>query len=182
MIWSGTSADAMLATRRGPDPGGCEPGRHPREPDVYAASDCLGDPMYVYVAAYAGGVAAENALTGAGRIYDLSALPHVVFTDPQVASVGLTEAPSPPCVGPPERYRIVWRPSILEPGPTFCRMAADTGWGGESTIRAASGSTRAVIGDRSPRRAGRLGWGAPATPSGKDPCRGIARRGRWLNE
>ncbi|MBI3951699.1 MAG: mercury(II) reductase, partial [Acidobacteria bacterium] len=61
-------------------------------PDIYAAGDCLGDPMYVYVAAYAGGMAAENALTGAGRIYDLSALPHVIFTDPQVASVGLTEA------------------------------------------------------------------------------------------
>ena len=61
-------------------------------PDVYAAGDCIGDPMYVYVAAYAGGVAAENALTGAGRLYDLSALPHVIFTDPQVASVGLTEA------------------------------------------------------------------------------------------
>jgi mercuric reductase len=37
-------------------------------PDVYAAGDCLGDPMYVYVAAYAGGLAAENALTGAGRV------------------------------------------------------------------------------------------------------------------
>jgi mercuric reductase len=61
-------------------------------PDIYAAGDCIGDPMYVYVAAYAGGLAAENALTGAGRIYDLSALPHVIFTDPQVASVGLTEA------------------------------------------------------------------------------------------
>lgn len=60
-------------------------------PDIYAAGDCIGDPMYVYVAAYAGGLAAENALTGAGRIYDLSALPHVIFTDPQVASVGLSE-------------------------------------------------------------------------------------------
>ncbi len=61
-------------------------------PDIYAAGDSVGDPMYVYVAAYAGGLAAENALTGAGRVYDLSALPHVIFTDPQVASVGLTEA------------------------------------------------------------------------------------------
>jgi mercuric reductase len=61
-------------------------------PDIFAAGDCLGDPMSVYVAASAGGLAAENALTGVGRVYDLSALPHVVFTDPQVASVGLTEA------------------------------------------------------------------------------------------
>lgn len=61
-------------------------------PDIYAAGDVIGDPMYVYVAAYAGGLAAENALTGAGRIYDLFALPRVTFTDPQIASVGLTEA------------------------------------------------------------------------------------------
>lgn len=60
-------------------------------PDVYAAGDCVGEPMYVYVAAYGGGLAAENALTGAGRVYDLTALPHVVFTDPQVGSVGLSE-------------------------------------------------------------------------------------------
>ncbi len=60
-------------------------------PDIYAAGDCIGDPMYVYVAAYAGGLAAENALSGAGRVYDLTALPHVTFTDPQIGSVGLTE-------------------------------------------------------------------------------------------
>jgi mercuric reductase len=60
-------------------------------PDIYAAGDCIGDPMYVYVAAYAGGLAVENALSGAGRVYDLTALPHVTFTDPQIASVGLTE-------------------------------------------------------------------------------------------
>ncbi len=59
--------------------------------DIYAAGDCVGDPMYVYVAAYAGGLAAENALTGAGKVFDLTALPHVTFTDPQMASVGLTE-------------------------------------------------------------------------------------------
>lgn len=60
-------------------------------PDIYAAGDCIGDPMYVYVAAYAGGLAAENALNRVGKVYDLTALPHVTFTDPQIASVGLTE-------------------------------------------------------------------------------------------
>ena len=59
--------------------------------DVYAAGDVIGDPMFVYVAAYGGSLAAENALTGNGRRYDLSALPKVTFTDPAVASVGLTE-------------------------------------------------------------------------------------------
>jgi mercuric reductase len=60
-------------------------------PDVYAAGDVIGDPMFVYVAAYAGGLAAENALGGHARRYDLTALPRVTFTDPAVASVGFTE-------------------------------------------------------------------------------------------
>lgn len=59
-------------------------------PDVYAAGDVIGEPMFVYVAAYAGALAAENALAGNKRRYDLSALPRVTFTDPAVASVGLT--------------------------------------------------------------------------------------------
>lgn len=60
-------------------------------PDFYAAGDVLGDPMFVYVAAYGGTVAAQNALRVNTRRYDLSALPKVTFTDPAVASVGLTE-------------------------------------------------------------------------------------------
>jgi mercuric reductase len=61
-------------------------------PDIYAAGDVTGDPMFVYVAAYAGALAAENALQGNVRARDLSALPRVTFTDPAIASVGLTEA------------------------------------------------------------------------------------------
>jgi mercuric reductase len=60
-------------------------------PDIYAAGDVIGDPMFVYVAAYGGTLAAENALTGNMRRYELTALPKVTFTDPAVASVGLTE-------------------------------------------------------------------------------------------
>ncbi len=60
-------------------------------PDVYAAGDVIGDPMFVYVAAYAATTAAENALSGNRQVFDLSVLPRVTFTDPQVASVGLTE-------------------------------------------------------------------------------------------
>ena len=59
---------------------------------VYAAGDVIGGPAFVYVAAYAGSLAAENALQGNTRTYDLSVVPRVTFTDPAVASVGLTEA------------------------------------------------------------------------------------------
>ncbi len=48
--------------------------------------------MYVYMAAYGARLAAENALNGDGRVYDSGAMPGVTFTDPQAASVGLTEA------------------------------------------------------------------------------------------
>ncbi len=61
-------------------------------PGVYAAGDVAGEPAFVYVAAYAGSVAAENALRGNTRVYDTTVVPRVTFTDPGVASVGLTEA------------------------------------------------------------------------------------------
>lgn len=61
-------------------------------PDVYAVGDVTGQDMFVYMAAYGGKVAAQNALEGNTRKYDNDAMPAVVFTDPQVAAVGLTEA------------------------------------------------------------------------------------------
>jgi mercuric reductase len=60
-------------------------------PHVYAAGDVTGQDMFVYVAAYGGILAAENALTGGGRVYDASYIPRITFTDPQIASAGLTE-------------------------------------------------------------------------------------------
>jgi mercuric reductase len=60
-------------------------------PGVFAAGDCTGAPQFVYVAAYEGALAAENALGGTLRV-DLSALPRVTFTDPQIASAGMTVA------------------------------------------------------------------------------------------
>ncbi|MEQ8249575.1 MAG: mercury(II) reductase [Alphaproteobacteria bacterium] len=60
-------------------------------PNTYAVGDVTGRDMYVYMAAYGGRRAAENALNDAGHRYDSRAMPAVTFTDPQVASVGLTE-------------------------------------------------------------------------------------------
>jgi mercuric reductase len=58
--------------------------------NIYAAGDCTDQPQFVYVAAAAGTRAAVN-MTGGEAVLDLSAMPAVVFTDPQVATVGLTE-------------------------------------------------------------------------------------------
>ena len=60
-------------------------------PHIYAAGDAIGEPMLETAAAKEGAIAAENALTDAGRKMDFSAVPSAVFTNPQVASVGMTE-------------------------------------------------------------------------------------------
>jgi mercuric reductase len=59
--------------------------------NIFAAGDCSNLPQFVYVAAAAGTRAAIN-MTGGDAVLDLSAMPAVIFTDPQVATVGLTEA------------------------------------------------------------------------------------------
>ncbi|MGH8614917.1 MAG: mercury(II) reductase [Gammaproteobacteria bacterium] len=56
---------------------------------IYAAGDCTTQPQFVYVAAAAGTRAAINMMGGEAAV-DLSAVPEVVFTDPQFATVGLT--------------------------------------------------------------------------------------------
>ena len=59
--------------------------------NIYAAGDCTNQAQFVYVAAAAGTRAAIN-MTGGDATLDLSVLPAVVFTDPQVATVGWSEA------------------------------------------------------------------------------------------
>ena len=61
-------------------------------PGTYAAGDVTGRDAFVYMAAYGAKLAALNALNGDAHRYTNEAMPWVVFTDPQVAGVGLTEA------------------------------------------------------------------------------------------
>ena len=61
-------------------------------PRVYAAGDVTRLPQFVSVAAAAGRLAARNALLGEERTLNLRAVPAVVFTDPQVATVGFSVA------------------------------------------------------------------------------------------
>ena len=61
-------------------------------PGVFAAGDVTNRDQFVYMAAYGAKLAARNAVLGGAERYDNAAMPWVVFTDPQVAGVGLTEA------------------------------------------------------------------------------------------
>ncbi len=58
---------------------------------IFAAGDCTTQPQYVYVAAAAGTRAARNMM-GESIALDLSTMPAVIFTDPQVATVGIDMA------------------------------------------------------------------------------------------
>lgn len=61
-------------------------------PGTYAAGDVTDRDQFVYMAAYGAKLAARNAVLGGTERYDNAAMPWVVFTDPQVAGVGLTDA------------------------------------------------------------------------------------------
>ena len=63
-------------------------------PHVFAAGDVLGDRMFVYTAAQEGQVAATNAMADEPCCFarpPSSPLPWVMFTEPQVAGVGIDE-------------------------------------------------------------------------------------------
>ncbi len=61
-------------------------------PHVFAGGDVVGKPMLETTAAKEGYIAAENALANRRLKMDYRAVPHAVFTNPAVASVGLTDA------------------------------------------------------------------------------------------
>jgi pyruvate/2-oxoglutarate dehydrogenase complex dihydrolipoamide dehydrogenase (E3) component len=59
-------------------------------PGVYAAGDVTGILPFTHAAAYQGRLAARNAL-GKGSSASYRVVPWVIFTDPEIAHVGLTE-------------------------------------------------------------------------------------------
>jgi dihydrolipoamide dehydrogenase len=60
-------------------------------PNVYAIGDVVPGPMLAHVAMYEGEVAIDNML-GHYRAADYGAVPDVIFTIPEIASVGMQEA------------------------------------------------------------------------------------------
>ncbi len=60
-------------------------------PNVWAIGDVAGRMQYTHFAVYTSGLAVRNALKGERLPYETWRIPGAVFTDPEVASVGLTE-------------------------------------------------------------------------------------------
>ncbi len=58
--------------------------------DIYAIGDCIGGPLLAHKASYEGILACDNIL-GKKRKVDYSVIPNCIYTDPEIASVGLNE-------------------------------------------------------------------------------------------
>jgi dihydrolipoamide dehydrogenase len=65
--------------------------RRTAEPTVFAIGDVAGEPMLAHKASHEARVAVE-AIEGQKAVFEPAAIPAVVFTDPEVAWAGLTEA------------------------------------------------------------------------------------------
>jgi pyruvate/2-oxoglutarate dehydrogenase complex dihydrolipoamide dehydrogenase (E3) component len=57
--------------------------------NVWAAGDVTGHPQFTHVAGIHGSTAASNAILGLSRKAEVSVLPRVTFTDPEIAAVGV---------------------------------------------------------------------------------------------
>jgi dihydrolipoamide dehydrogenase len=65
--------------------------RRTAEPTIFAIGDVAGEPMLAHKASHEARVAIE-AIAGHKAVFEPAAIPAVVFTDPEVAWAGLTEA------------------------------------------------------------------------------------------
>jgi dihydrolipoamide dehydrogenase len=65
--------------------------RRTNVPHIYAVGDCAGYWQLAHTAFREGEIAAENA-TGHEAVFDNRAIPRPIYTDPEIAAVGLTEA------------------------------------------------------------------------------------------
>lgn len=61
-------------------------------PRAYAIGDVSGAPQFTHVAGYHAGLVIRHALFRAPVRTDYTAIPHVTYTDPELAQVGLTES------------------------------------------------------------------------------------------
>ncbi len=68
-----------------------DPARRTAEPHIFAIGDVAGEPMLAHKASHEGRRAVE-VIAGRDVVFEPRAIPAVVFTDPEIAWCGLTEA------------------------------------------------------------------------------------------
>ncbi|MBI4609316.1 MAG: dihydrolipoyl dehydrogenase [Candidatus Rokubacteria bacterium] len=84
--------------------------RRTTDPRIFAIGDVAGAPLLAHKAIYEGRVAAE-AIAGRPVAFDAQAIPAVVFTDPEVAWAGLTDAEAQAQGITPRVARVPWSAS-----------------------------------------------------------------------
>lgn len=84
--------------------------RRTSHPRVWAAGDVAGEPMLAHKATAEARVAAE-VIAGRSTLWDARAIPAVVFTDPEIAWVGLTETAAAHESRPVRVVRFPWTSS-----------------------------------------------------------------------
>lgn len=65
--------------------------RRTNVPHIFAIGDICGQPMLAHKASHEG-VMVPEIISGINRVYDAKTVPAVVFTDPEIAAAGMTEA------------------------------------------------------------------------------------------
>jgi pyruvate/2-oxoglutarate dehydrogenase complex dihydrolipoamide dehydrogenase (E3) component len=94
-------------------------------PHIFAAGDITGRMMLVQSATSQARVAAENAVLGGGARHRHAIVPHGGFTDPEYASVGLTEAQARSvggCVSATVPFAAIDRAVIDSRTEGFCKL------------------------------------------------------------
>jgi pyruvate/2-oxoglutarate dehydrogenase complex dihydrolipoamide dehydrogenase (E3) component len=99
-------------------------------PHIFAAGDVDGNSMLVASAVLEGRVAAENAVLGPHRQIVHEVVPTGSFTDPEYASVGLTEAQARArydCAVAVAQYEDLMRPIVDGHPEGFCKLIVEKG-------------------------------------------------------
>ncbi len=111
---------------------GVNPHRATSAPGIYAVGDVAGEPMLAHKATHEARVAAE-AIGGAKTVFEPRGIPAVVFTDPEIAWVGLTEAEAAAAGRPVKVARFPWSASgralTLERQEGLTKLVVDPGSG-----------------------------------------------------
>ena len=97
-------------------------------PHIFAAGDIDGQSMLVQSARYEGRIAAENAVLGSYHRFTHEIVPSGSFTDPEYASVGLTEAEARQqydCAVAVVQYDDLLRPVVDAHPEGFCKLIVE---------------------------------------------------------